>query len=173
MDEHETRQLRDSAERLVARDGLLRVRELRGTRPGFDRAMWREMAAQGWCGLRVPEPCGGLGLDLRTAAVLAEELARGLRLNLLPSRRFRRLTYLSPVRQAKPVTVIYTISPKAHLLSVSAVAWIWWRSGQRTGLCWQVRSSTSPPVTERTVICFVRPIHLLRVLSVWLRITPV
>lgn len=70
--------LRASAARLVARDGLARVRAARGTTPGFARDIWREMAALGWCGLRVPPDLGGTGLGLDAALALVETLARGL-----------------------------------------------------------------------------------------------
>jgi alkylation response protein AidB-like acyl-CoA dehydrogenase len=38
---------------------------------GHDRALWREIAALGWCGLCVPEDQGGLGLGLQELAGLA------------------------------------------------------------------------------------------------------
>jgi alkylation response protein AidB-like acyl-CoA dehydrogenase len=41
---------------------------------GHDRALWREIAALGWCGLCVPEDQGGLGLGLQELAGLAELL---------------------------------------------------------------------------------------------------
>ncbi|MGE4430935.1 MAG: acyl-CoA dehydrogenase family protein [Sphingobium sp.] len=45
---------------------------------GFDRDLWREMAALGWLGLAIPEEHGGLGLGLSHLAVLYEELGRQL-----------------------------------------------------------------------------------------------
>ena len=48
-----------------------RVRAVRGTQPGFDLAVWREMAAQGWFSVLVPEAQGGLGLGLAAAAAIA------------------------------------------------------------------------------------------------------
>jgi alkylation response protein AidB-like acyl-CoA dehydrogenase len=41
---------------------------------GHDPALWREIAALGWCGLCVPEDQGGLGLGLQELAGLAELL---------------------------------------------------------------------------------------------------
>ena len=43
---------------------------------GFDADLWREMTAQGWPLLAVPEEHGGLGLGPVEAAVLAEEVGR-------------------------------------------------------------------------------------------------
>jgi alkylation response protein AidB-like acyl-CoA dehydrogenase len=41
---------------------------------GHDPALWREIAALGWCGLGVPEDQGGLGLGLQELVGLAELL---------------------------------------------------------------------------------------------------
>lgn len=41
---------------------------------GHDPALWREIAALGWCGLCVPEDQGGLGLGLQELVGLAELL---------------------------------------------------------------------------------------------------
>jgi len=81
MDEREEnlRMLRDSAAAIAPRGGdLARIRALRFTRPGFDRATWREICGMGWVGLRVPEENGGAGLGMGEACALAEELAAGL-----------------------------------------------------------------------------------------------
>ena len=48
-----------------------RVRAARGTLPGFDLAVWRAMAGQGWFSVLVPEAQGGLGLGLAAAAAIA------------------------------------------------------------------------------------------------------
>ena len=72
------RMLRDSAASVVPADGLGRVRGLRFTVPGIDRAVWRRMAEMGWVGLLVPEAAGGSGLGLVEACALAEALAEGL-----------------------------------------------------------------------------------------------
>jgi alkylation response protein AidB-like acyl-CoA dehydrogenase len=73
------RMIRDSAAAVAPRGGdLKRVRDLRFTEPGFDRAVWREMAAMGWPGLRLPEEVGGSGLGMAAFCALAEELGAGL-----------------------------------------------------------------------------------------------
>ncbi len=71
------RMLRDSAADFATLDAA-RVRRLRGTDPGFERSVWQEMADMGWLGVLVPEEHGGLGLDLRAALVIAEQLGRAL-----------------------------------------------------------------------------------------------
>jgi len=55
---------RDSAAAIVPPGGdLSRIRRLRYAAPGFDLAVWREMAALGWIGLRLPEARGGYLLN--------------------------------------------------------------------------------------------------------------
>jgi len=69
--------LRDSVAAFVAgHDHQRRLRAVRGHPPGYDRAVWAELAQLGWLGILVPEQYGGLGLGLQEAAVVAEELAR-------------------------------------------------------------------------------------------------
>jgi alkylation response protein AidB-like acyl-CoA dehydrogenase len=73
------RMIRDSAAAVAPRGGdLKRIRDLRFTQPGFDRAVWREMAAMGWPGLRLPEDAGGSGLGMAAFCALAEELGAAL-----------------------------------------------------------------------------------------------
>ncbi|MBI4192469.1 MAG: acyl-CoA dehydrogenase family protein [Betaproteobacteria bacterium] len=55
---------------------LARLRRLRGTAPGFEREMWKSIAEAGWTGILVPEADGGLGLGLRVACAIAEEVGR-------------------------------------------------------------------------------------------------
>ncbi len=75
----ELRMLRDSASAFCARESsLARVRGLRGTGPGFDPAVWKKMAAQGWLGILVPASLGGSELGCAAMRVVAEELARSL-----------------------------------------------------------------------------------------------
>ena len=57
---------------------LPRVRALAQTRAEFNRAQWRQLAELGWLGVLVPESCGGLGLGLAEAAIVAEGLGRAL-----------------------------------------------------------------------------------------------
>ena len=72
------RMIRDSAAAIVPRTDLKRIRALRFTEPGFDRATWREICVLGWPGLAIPEADGGAGLGMRAFAALAEELGAGL-----------------------------------------------------------------------------------------------
>ena len=73
------RMIRDSASAIAPRGGPLdRVRALRFTNPGFDGAVWRQMAELGWIGLRLPEAKGGSGLGMLESVALYEELGRGL-----------------------------------------------------------------------------------------------
>jgi len=71
------RMLRDSAADFAKLDAA-RVRRLRGTDPGFERSVWQAMAGMGWLGILVPEEHGGLGLKLRAALIIAEQLGRAL-----------------------------------------------------------------------------------------------
>lgn len=72
------RLLRDAVSSFAKRGSLPRIRALRGTKPGIDRAVWSQMAEQGWLGIIVPEAHGGQGLGFGEMAVVAEELARTL-----------------------------------------------------------------------------------------------
>ena len=58
--------------------GLRRVRALRGSAAGFDRAVWRQIAGFGWLGLRLAESTGGAGLPPRALRTLAEALGERL-----------------------------------------------------------------------------------------------
>ncbi len=57
---------------------MARVRKWRGVPPGYDRALWREMAAMGWTGLLVPERFGGMSLGFGEMAEVCRGLARVL-----------------------------------------------------------------------------------------------
>ncbi|MEI8155277.1 MAG: acyl-CoA dehydrogenase [Burkholderiales bacterium] len=57
---------------------LTQVRSTSETGDGFDRALWQEVAAMGWCGVHLPEAAGGLGLGLVELALLQEQLGRHL-----------------------------------------------------------------------------------------------
>jgi alkylation response protein AidB-like acyl-CoA dehydrogenase len=57
---------------------LPRVRALTQTRTEFDREQWRQLAELGWLGVLVPDSCGGLGLGLAEATIVAEGLGRAL-----------------------------------------------------------------------------------------------
>jgi alkylation response protein AidB-like acyl-CoA dehydrogenase len=45
---------------------------------GYDEALWRAVAGQGWMGTAIPEAYGGLGLGGLELCVIAEELGRAL-----------------------------------------------------------------------------------------------
>ncbi|MDX6285199.1 MAG: hypothetical protein QOG53_684 [Frankiales bacterium] len=69
--------LRDAARELLdARASSDRVRKVLDAEEGYDADLWREMAAQGWLAIDVPESDGGLGLGFVEVAVLAEEIGR-------------------------------------------------------------------------------------------------
>lgn len=73
------RMVRDSAAAVAPPGGdLKRIRTLRFTDPGFDRATYAQMGEMGWLGLRIPEGLGGAGLGLGEACALAEELGAAL-----------------------------------------------------------------------------------------------
>jgi alkylation response protein AidB-like acyl-CoA dehydrogenase len=73
------RMIRDSAAGLAPRTGdLRRIRALRFTEPGFDRAVWRQMCEMGWPGLLVSEHRGGSGLGVQEFCALTEELGASL-----------------------------------------------------------------------------------------------
>jgi alkylation response protein AidB-like acyl-CoA dehydrogenase len=73
------RMIRDSAAGIAPRTGdFKRIRALRFTEPGFDKAVWREMCEMGWPGLLVPEESGGSGLGVSEFCALTEELGASL-----------------------------------------------------------------------------------------------
>ena len=70
---------RDSARDLLSRGNTTaRVRQLRSSDTGFDRAAWQEIANAGWLGVLVSEQDGGLGLGLREMSAIAEEIGQRL-----------------------------------------------------------------------------------------------
>jgi alkylation response protein AidB-like acyl-CoA dehydrogenase len=73
------RLLRESAAAISPRGGPLgRIRALRDSEAGFDRAVLASMGALGWLGLRVAEQAGGSGLGVAELCALAEEMGHGL-----------------------------------------------------------------------------------------------
>ena len=73
------RMIRDSAAGLAPRTGdFRRIRALRFTEPGFDRAVFRDMCQMGWLGLMLPEDAGGSGLGVSEFCALSEELGASL-----------------------------------------------------------------------------------------------
>jgi len=64
---------------LDANCGADRVRKvLDDDARGFDEALWKAVAAQGWLGAAIPEAHGGLGLGHLELCVIAEELGRAV-----------------------------------------------------------------------------------------------
>jgi alkylation response protein AidB-like acyl-CoA dehydrogenase len=57
---------------------IARVRKWRGVTPGYDRAVWKEMARMGWTGLLIPERLGGSGLGFGEMVEVCRGLARVL-----------------------------------------------------------------------------------------------
>lgn len=57
---------------------MRRLRPLRFTEPGFDRATWMDMCGRGLLGMLVPTERGGAGLGLRDFCKVAEALGAGL-----------------------------------------------------------------------------------------------
>ena len=70
---------RDSARDYLSRSQTIsRLRALRDSETGFDRAAWQEIANSGWPALLVSEEDGGMGLGLREMAAIAEEIGQHL-----------------------------------------------------------------------------------------------
>jgi alkylation response protein AidB-like acyl-CoA dehydrogenase len=72
---------RDAAKRFAAeRAPVAQLRKLRDQNDGvgFDREVWKEMAAMGWAGVLVPEEYGGAGFGCVGAGLIAEEIGRNL-----------------------------------------------------------------------------------------------
>jgi len=71
--------LRDSAARLFARiAGPKKLRALRDSETGFDRAAWTEMAAAGYLAILVSEESGGLGLGATELCLVLEQAGMAL-----------------------------------------------------------------------------------------------
>lgn len=69
----------DTAERLLAdAASSAATRAAADGADGIDRALWRQVAEMGWCGVHLPEAQGGLGLGLVELALLQEQLGRRL-----------------------------------------------------------------------------------------------
>src|SRR5690242_18801926 len=73
--------IRDGAKSWVQeKSPVTAFRQLRdsGSRDGFDRAAWKEMAETGWAGILIPEEFGGTGLGYLTLGLVLEETGRTL-----------------------------------------------------------------------------------------------
>ena len=78
-------------------------------RGGFDRELWQAMVDQGWTGIAVPEPLGGIGLGTVEAAVLLEQTG----------------AHLAPVPLAQQLIALGVLAPGPwgeRLVSGEAVA---------------------------------------------------
>jgi alkylation response protein AidB-like acyl-CoA dehydrogenase len=77
----EQQMLRDAAAGFLAsRSPVSALRKLRDTHDsnGFDRALWKEMAEQGFAGVLVPENHGGASFGMVGAGLIAEQMGRSL-----------------------------------------------------------------------------------------------
>jgi alkylation response protein AidB-like acyl-CoA dehydrogenase len=73
--------IRDGAKAWVReKSPVAAFRKLRDSRnaDGFDRAIWRDMAAMGWTGILIPEEFGGTALGYQTLGLVLEETGRTL-----------------------------------------------------------------------------------------------
>ncbi|MGH7119292.1 MAG: acyl-CoA dehydrogenase family protein, partial [Acetobacteraceae bacterium] len=121
------RMVRDSAAAVVPRGDLRRIRALRFTDPGFDRATWRQICNLGWPALALPESEGGSGLGMRGFAALAEELGAGL----VPE----------PLIQAAMAARALSGAPLADLLAGTSLVLP----------AWQERANSLDPAGETTL----------------------
>lgn len=55
---------------------ITRLREWRGSDPGYERSVWAKLAEAGWPGVFVDEAYDGMGLGLRAACAIAIEVGR-------------------------------------------------------------------------------------------------
>ena len=71
--------LRNTAREFVEREcPLATVRKIQEEEGGFSRELWQQIAGLGWPGILIPPEYGGEGGTLTDAAVLYEEMGRGL-----------------------------------------------------------------------------------------------
>lgn len=104
--------LRNAARDFVEREcPLAEVRRIDDEEAGFSRTLWRKICELGWPGILIPTQFGGEGGSLTDAAVLYEELGRGL----LPSPH-----HSSAVLAAQVLLHAGTDAQKAHLLPAIA-----------------------------------------------------
>ncbi|MBL8378723.1 MAG: acyl-CoA dehydrogenase family protein [Burkholderiales bacterium] len=73
MEDDTLAMLVDAAAAFAQPDGK-RVRAARAGTPGFDRAIWSQMAEQGYLSVLLPESAGGLGLGMAAACAIANRL---------------------------------------------------------------------------------------------------
>ncbi len=71
--------VRDAVRGVLAdRQSPARVREVMVVEPPVDETLWREAAALGWFGLALAESAGGAGYGVVEAALLFQEIGRGV-----------------------------------------------------------------------------------------------
>jgi acyl-CoA dehydrogenase len=71
--------LRDQARKFLAEKCTTKtVRKVFEGSHGYDKDLWKQVAAMGWHGTAIPENYGGLGLGYLELCVVAEELGRAL-----------------------------------------------------------------------------------------------
>lgn len=71
--------LRSTAREFLEREcPLATVRRIEEEEGGFSKELWQKMASLGWLGILIPSQYGGEGATLTDAAVLYEEMGRGL-----------------------------------------------------------------------------------------------
>jgi len=63
---------------LADRQSPARVRQVMTQEPAVDEALWREAASLGWFGLALPEDADGAGYGVVEAALLFQEIGRGV-----------------------------------------------------------------------------------------------
>jgi 3-oxocholest-4-en-26-oyl-CoA dehydrogenase beta subunit len=63
---------------LADRQSPARVRQVMIAEPAVDEALWHEAASLGWFGLALPEDADGAGYGLVEAALLFQEIGRGV-----------------------------------------------------------------------------------------------
>lgn len=77
LDRSELELLRDSVRDFLGRDDQgRRIRAQVAAGGGLDRGFWQGLAQAGWLAACVPPECDGLGLGLREAAAMSEEMGR-------------------------------------------------------------------------------------------------
>lgn len=74
----EQRMLQESARRFMEKSYTFARREEIARNGGFSPEVWREFADMGWLAAVIPEAFGGVGFGHVEAAILTEELGRGL-----------------------------------------------------------------------------------------------
>ncbi len=75
----EQQMIRASARSFLESYDATRLRAALAAPGGYDAALWQQISAElGWCGLAIPEACGGAGLGWVELCILQEEQGRRL-----------------------------------------------------------------------------------------------